>query len=78
MSLPVAALIFPSISNYAKSADVVYRSEYDDGLPEETRNGDQTTQATHPGWPTTRPLCLSRPRDPLGSELQAVEIGATS
>jgi predicted PurR-regulated permease PerM len=30
VSLPIAALISASISNYAKSYDVAYRSEYDD------------------------------------------------
>ena len=47
VALPVAALVSASISNYVKSHDIVYRSQYDDTEPhEEMRDSNQTPQAT--------------------------------
>lgn len=47
VALPVAALVSATISNYVKSHDVVYHSEYDDIEPSaEAHERNQTTQAT--------------------------------
>ncbi|HSK97653.1 MAG TPA: AI-2E family transporter [Euzebyales bacterium] len=47
VALPIAALISASISNYAKSYDVVYHSEYDETTPtEQAQVGERTAPAT--------------------------------
>jgi len=44
VALPVAALVSAGISNYVKSHDIVYRSEYDDtDLSAEMRDSSQAT-----------------------------------
>jgi predicted PurR-regulated permease PerM len=46
VSLPVAALISASISNYVKSYDVVYHSEYDEAAPvADTQHDDRAPEA---------------------------------
>jgi predicted PurR-regulated permease PerM len=47
VALPVAALVSASISNYVKSHEIVYRSEYDDTEPPvEMHDSNHTTHAT--------------------------------
>lgn len=47
VALPVAALVSASISNYVKSHEIVYRSEYDDiEPPVEMHDSNHTTRAT--------------------------------
>jgi predicted PurR-regulated permease PerM len=45
VALPVAALISATISNYAKSYDVVYRSQYEDAEPPTGTRDNETAQS---------------------------------
>lgn len=48
VALPIAALISAAASNYARSYDVVYRSEYDTAPPEQVAVDDGPAEATQP------------------------------
>ena len=48
VALPVAALISAAASNYTRSYDVVYRSEYDTAAPEQVAVTDRPAEATQP------------------------------